>query len=229
MWILHFIVDTRGSLVRHHNPLLVHACHNHHHQKDFKGSHSVTVLFGEGRLKDILAITAGLYPRPPLRSAKILLFLIFPLLFHVWNKLREIREKPKVMWSTLHLFVTRAIFLLVVYCRVFLCNIEIYIFSYALSSLTFRVFRHLCSQANGSAMKAGGDSKHTSLALPASKIPAFIPSSRKRSSTRAPNSHVSRATNQTSSSKSFIPSLSLSWPHVDLERVYPKPPLLTSI
>lgn len=64
----------------------------------------------------------------------------------------------------------------------------------------------ICSQANGSAMKAGGESKRASLALPASKIPAFIPSSR----TRALN--LFRATNQTSSSKSFIPSLSLSWP-----------------
>ncbi|XP_051556738.1 LOW QUALITY PROTEIN: sickle tail protein homolog [Myxocyprinus asiaticus] len=64
-------------------------------------------------------------------------------------------------------------------------------------------------QANGSAMKAGGNSKHFSLALPASKIPAFIPSS-----TRAPNANVSRPTNQTSSSlKSSIPCLSLSWPN----------------
>ncbi|XP_016422549.1 sickle tail protein homolog isoform X3 [Sinocyclocheilus rhinocerous] len=66
-------------------------------------------------------------------------------------------------------------------------------------------------QANGSAMKAGGNSKHAFLALPASKIPAFIPSSWKRSSTRAARS---RLTNQTSSfsSKSSIPCLSLSWP-----------------
>ncbi|XP_073782590.1 sickle tail protein isoform X8 [Danio rerio] len=68
-------------------------------------------------------------------------------------------------------------------------------------------------QANGSAMKAGGNSKHAFPALPASKIPAFIPSSWKHSSTRAPRSNVSRLTNQTSSStKSSIPCLSLSWP-----------------
>ncbi|XP_073704397.1 sickle tail protein homolog isoform X3 [Garra rufa] len=69
-------------------------------------------------------------------------------------------------------------------------------------------------QANGSAMKAGGNSKHAFLALPASKIPAFIPSSWKHSSTRAPRSNESRLTNQTSSScsKSSIPCLSLSWP-----------------
>ncbi|XP_058606437.1 sickle tail protein homolog isoform X3 [Onychostoma macrolepis] len=66
-------------------------------------------------------------------------------------------------------------------------------------------------QANGSAMKAGGNSKHAFLALPASKIPAFIPSSWKHSSTRAAHSKL---TNQTSSSssKSSIPCLSLSWP-----------------
>ncbi|XP_051989658.1 uncharacterized protein LOC127648884 [Xyrauchen texanus] len=76
------------------------------------------------------------------------------------------------------------------------------------SYLTFHVFRHLCLQANGSTMKAGGNSTHFSLALSASKIPAFIPSS-----TRAPNANVSRPTNQTSSSfKSSIPCLSLSWP-----------------
>ncbi|KAK2900935.1 hypothetical protein Q8A67_009050 [Cirrhinus molitorella] len=69
-------------------------------------------------------------------------------------------------------------------------------------------------QANGSAMKAGGNSKHAFLALPASKIPAFIPSSWKHSSTCAPRSTASRLTNQTSSSssKSSIPCLSLSWP-----------------
>uniref|UniRef100_A0A8C2L2Q2 Si:ch211-207d6.2 n=1 Tax=Cyprinus carpio TaxID=7962 RepID=A0A8C2L2Q2_CYPCA len=69
-------------------------------------------------------------------------------------------------------------------------------------------------QANGSAMKAGGNSKHAFLALPVSKIPAFIPSSWKHSSTRAPRSNASRLTNQTSSSssKSSIPCLSLSWP-----------------
>lgn len=79
------------------------------------------------------------------------------------------------------------------------------------SYLTFHVFRRLCWQANGSAMKAGGNSKDAFLALPASKIPAFIPSSWKRSSGRAARS---RLTNQTSSSssKSSIPCLSLSWP-----------------
>ncbi len=109
-------------------------------------------------------------------------------------------------------FVTRVIFLLVLYCRIFLWNIELYIFTYVLSSyLTFHVFRHLCSQANGSAMKTGGNSKHALLTLPASKIPAFIPSSWTHSSTRAARS---RLTNQTSSSssKSSIPCLSLSWP-----------------
>lgn len=106
-------------------------------------------------------------------------------------------------------FVTRVVFLLVLYCRIFLWNIELYIFTYVLSSyLTFHVFRHLCLQANGSAMKADGNSKR---ALPASKIPAFIPSSWKHSSTHAARS---RLTNQTSSSssKSSIPCLRLSWP-----------------
>ncbi|XP_051984137.1 putative protein TPRXL [Xyrauchen texanus] len=57
-------------------------------------------------------------------------------------------------------------------------------------------------------MKAGGDSNHVSLALPASKIPAFI-----HSSTRAPNANMTRPSNKTSSSiKSSIPCLSLSWP-----------------
>lgn len=101
------------------------------------------------------------------------------------------------------------------YCRLFLWNIELYIFTCVLSSyLTFHVFRHLCLQANGSAMKAGGNSKHAFLALPASKIPAFIPSSWKHSSTHAPCSNTSRFTNQisSSSSKSSIPCLSLSWP-----------------
>ncbi|XP_056598480.1 sickle tail protein homolog isoform X2 [Triplophysa dalaica] len=60
-------------------------------------------------------------------------------------------------------------------------------------------------QANGSAMKAD---EHASLALPVSKIPACVRSTR----TRSLNSNVLRATKQTSSSKSFIPSLSLSWP-----------------
>ncbi|KAA0719262.1 Sickle tail protein -like protein [Triplophysa tibetana] len=60
-------------------------------------------------------------------------------------------------------------------------------------------------QANGSAMK--GD-EHASLALPVSKIPACARGTR----TRSLNSNVLRATKQTSSSKSFIPSLSLSWP-----------------
>ncbi|KAK7163120.1 hypothetical protein R3I93_007229 [Phoxinus phoxinus] len=69
-------------------------------------------------------------------------------------------------------------------------------------------------QANGSAMKTGGNSKHAFLALPASKIPAFIPSSWKHRSTHAPQSNTSKLTNQTSSSssKSSIPCLSLSWP-----------------
>ncbi|XP_067309773.1 sickle tail protein-like [Pseudorasbora parva] len=92
----------------------------------------------------------------------------------------------------------------------------LYFLEYVLSSyLTFHVFRHLCLQANGSALKAGGNSKHAFLALPASKIPAFIPSSWKHSSTHAPRSNMSRLTNQTSSSssKSLIPCLSLSWPN----------------
>ncbi|XP_039532485.1 putative protein TPRXL [Pimephales promelas] len=63
-------------------------------------------------------------------------------------------------------------------------------------------------------MKAGGNSKHAFFALPASKIPVFIPSSWKHSSTHAPRSNTSKLTNQTSSSssKSSIPCLSLSWP-----------------
>ncbi|XP_051553349.1 sickle tail protein homolog isoform X2 [Myxocyprinus asiaticus] len=63
-------------------------------------------------------------------------------------------------------------------------------------------------QANRSAMKAGGDSYYVSLALPASKIPAFV-----HSSTHVPNTNMTRPSNKTSSSfKSSIPCLSLSWP-----------------
>ncbi|MGH0169388.1 UNVERIFIED_CONTAM: hypothetical protein FKN15_075641 [Acipenser sinensis] len=66
-------------------------------------------------------------------------------------------------------------------------------------------------QANGSAKKAGGDYKATSPTLPASKIPAFSPSSGKGSSASAPSSD---STNPilSSSSKSSIPSTLLN-PH----------------
>ncbi|XP_031418717.2 sickle tail protein isoform X3 [Clupea harengus] len=77
-------------------------------------------------------------------------------------------------------------------------------------------------QANGSSMKADGDSKHASLALPSSKIPALYPSSGK-GSLSSPNSNMSKPTNpssassspssssasSTSPSKSSIPCLSL--------------------
>ncbi|XP_037387151.1 putative protein TPRXL [Pygocentrus nattereri] len=77
--------------------------------------------------------------------------------------------------------------------------------------LTLRVFRRLCSQANGSAKAARRNSKHTFLALPASKIPAFCPSSGKSSSASTPFSDASKPTNHLSAcSKSSIPYLSLS-------------------
>ncbi|KAL2097412.1 hypothetical protein ACEWY4_006619 [Coilia grayii] len=74
-------------------------------------------------------------------------------------------------------------------------------------------------QANGSSMKADGDSRHAFLALPASKIPAFCPSTGK-GSLSSPNSNMSKLTNpssasssssssSTSPSKSSIPCLSL--------------------
>uniref|UniRef100_A0A4W5LQM1 Uncharacterized protein n=1 Tax=Hucho hucho TaxID=62062 RepID=A0A4W5LQM1_9TELE len=72
-------------------------------------------------------------------------------------------------------------------------------------------------QANGSAKRAGGDYKTTSPTIPASKIPAFYPSSAKGSSSQsAPNSdatnpiNLSPSSNSSSSSphttKSSIPS-----------------------
>lgn len=134
-------------------------------------------------------------------------FLLLFLLFSLYCLMCEINCERKEKSMS---FVTRVIFLLVLYCRIFLWNIYFHVYVSS-SYLTFHVFRHLCSQANGSAMKAGGNSKHAFLALPVSKIPAFIPSSWKHSSTRAARS---RLTNQTSSSssKSSIPCLSLSWP-----------------
>ncbi|XP_058879154.1 sickle tail protein homolog isoform X5 [Acipenser ruthenus] len=66
-------------------------------------------------------------------------------------------------------------------------------------------------QANGSAKKAGGDYKATSPTLPASKIPAFSPSSGKGSSASAPSSDSTNPINS-SSSKSSIPSTLLN-PH----------------
>ncbi|XP_030629403.1 sickle tail protein homolog [Chanos chanos] len=70
-------------------------------------------------------------------------------------------------------------------------------------------------QANGS---ADGDSKHSFLALPASKIPAYCPGAGKASSLSVPNSNTPKPTNPSSSSpssvssKSSIPCLSLSRP-----------------
>ncbi|KAL4635281.1 sickle tail protein-like [Arapaima gigas] len=62
-------------------------------------------------------------------------------------------------------------------------------------------------QANGTAKKAGGDIKATSPTLPASKIPAFCPSSGKSSPLSAPNSDATNPVNSSShsSSKSSIP------------------------
>ncbi|XP_066574406.1 sickle tail protein homolog isoform X4 [Amia ocellicauda] len=67
-------------------------------------------------------------------------------------------------------------------------------------------------QANGSAKKAGGDNKATSPTLPASKIPAFSPSSGKSSTLSASSSDATNPINS-SSSKSSIPSPSLLPPH----------------
>ncbi|XP_072525578.1 uncharacterized protein, partial [Salminus brasiliensis] len=75
------------------------------------------------------------------------------------------------------------------------------------------VFRRLCSQANGGGITAHGNSKYAFLALPASKIPAFCPSSGKSSSAPAPVSNASKPTNRPSPcSKSSIPCLNLSRP-----------------
>ncbi|XP_036411391.1 sickle tail protein homolog [Megalops cyprinoides] len=76
-------------------------------------------------------------------------------------------------------------------------------------------------QANGSAKKAGGENKANSPTLPASKIPAFYPSSGKSSSLSAPNSDAtnpinsssSASSSSSSSSKSSIPSPSHPGPH----------------
>ena len=63
------------------------------------------------------------------------------------------------------------------------------------------LFWHLCLQANGSAKRAGEGHKTTSPTIPASKIPAFYPSSAKgNSSQSAPNSD---ATNPITLSSSF--------------------------
>ncbi|CDQ97245.1 unnamed protein product [Oncorhynchus mykiss] len=70
------------------------------------------------------------------------------------------------------------------------------------------------SQAIRSTKKAGGDSNHSFLALPASKIPAFCHSSGKNTSSPDPNSVPnpikSPSSFPSSSHKSFIPSLNLS-------------------
>ncbi|CAB1326256.1 unnamed protein product, partial [Coregonus sp. 'balchen'] len=69
-------------------------------------------------------------------------------------------------------------------------------------------------QANRSAKKAGGDSNHYFLALPASKIPAFCHSSGKNmpspGSNSVSNPIKSPSSSPSSSHKSFIPSLNLS-------------------
>ncbi|XP_074840975.1 sickle tail protein homolog isoform X3 [Carettochelys insculpta] len=62
-------------------------------------------------------------------------------------------------------------------------------------------------QANGSAKKAGGDSKATSPTLPASKIPAFSPSSGKSSSVLASSGDSSNLLNPPT--KTSIPSSNL--------------------
>nr|XP_023856196.1 LOW QUALITY PROTEIN: sickle tail protein-like [Salvelinus alpinus] len=68
-----------------------------------------------------------------------------------------------------------------------------------LQDSTQRQFR----QANGSAKRAGGDHKTTSPTLPASKIPAFYPSSGKGSTSQsAPNSDATNPINLSSSSNS---------------------------
>ncbi|XP_063075129.1 sickle tail protein homolog isoform X3 [Engraulis encrasicolus] len=76
-------------------------------------------------------------------------------------------------------------------------------------------------QANGSSMKADGDSKHAFLALPASKIPAFCPSTGK-GSLSSPNSNMSKLTNppsaSSSSSSSSTSPLKSSIPCLNLGR-----------
>uniref|UniRef100_A0A673WRY7 Actin interacting protein 3-like C-terminal domain-containing protein n=1 Tax=Salmo trutta TaxID=8032 RepID=A0A673WRY7_SALTR len=68
-----------------------------------------------------------------------------------------------------------------------------------LQDSTQRQFR----QANGSAKRAGGDHKTTSPTVPASKIPAFYPSSGKGSTSQsAPNSDATNPINLSSSSNS---------------------------
>ncbi|XP_045066477.1 sickle tail protein homolog isoform X3 [Coregonus clupeaformis] len=63
-------------------------------------------------------------------------------------------------------------------------------------------------QANGSAKRAGGDHKTTSPTIPASKIPAFYPSSGKGSSSQsATNSDATNPINISSSSNSSSPPL----------------------
>ncbi|XP_056155322.1 sickle tail protein homolog isoform X2 [Lampris incognitus] len=71
-------------------------------------------------------------------------------------------------------------------------------------------------QANGSAKRVGGDHKATSPTIPASKIPAFYPSSTKSSSQSAPNSDATNPVNPSSSSSSSSSSTnksSLPSPH----------------
>ncbi|KAL1006821.1 hypothetical protein UPYG_G00077590 [Umbra pygmaea] len=61
-------------------------------------------------------------------------------------------------------------------------------------------------QANGSAKRAGGDHKTTSPTVPASKIPAFYPSSGKGSTSQsAPNSDATNPLNLSSSNSSCSP------------------------
>ncbi|KAM6977678.1 sickle tail protein homolog [Aplochiton taeniatus] len=68
-------------------------------------------------------------------------------------------------------------------------------------------------QANGSAKRAGGDHKTTSPTIPASKIPAFYPSSAKSSSQSAPNSDTTNPTNPSSASSSSTTKSSIPSPH----------------
>ncbi|XP_051784916.1 sickle tail protein homolog isoform X5 [Erpetoichthys calabaricus] len=77
-------------------------------------------------------------------------------------------------------------------------------------------------QANGSAKKAGGDSKSASPALPASKIPAFSPSSGKNSSVPASSSEGANPTN--SSPRSSIPSPNLLNPQANRSASCPSAP-----
>lgn len=96
------------------------------------------------------------------------------------------------------------------------CLLFYFVFAISTDRIPFSdnqyLFWHLCLQANGSAKRVGGDHKTTSPTIPASKIPAFYPSSAKGSPQSAPNSDATNSINPPSSSssssttKSSIPS-----------------------